>query len=673
MRRPAALGLFVAVVWILITLSHGGFWRPDGGSDLHGYYLARYMHVARSWRAFHVPLWDPWEFCGTTFFGSTQSGVLYPPVAAIFGAFEPWAALQVFWLFHAAVFAIAAMRYLGRLGIEVLPAAVGTFVALVAIGRGVGGLTQPNFFAGVAWVPVLLLLVDDATRPGDLRAVALVALAAAAQWASGYPDLALDTSVLLVVYVTLRGWKGWPARMTALGFGLGLGAALAGVLLVPLWETVGQSVRVVEGESYPAARAIFAVQSPADLWHGVVSRYGVPAALLGVVGAVVPSRRRWPWIGGFAFALFALNPPLSALYRLPPFSGLRLPIGWGYLGPVFAGGLIAAGLHWTLRHPTVGVRRIGGVLAAIAVANAVLLCATRPRTRPISRPSEEAVAHKAQVLQALRERFHAPRVLASDGFVTGMALRHKLPSPAGNDPLVPRLVDELLARVHFHLGQNPRWPLLARNRDLLALLGAGLVVVPEEWAPSFEASGFSMVSAELTGERVMYRAAVPRVRLVHQVVHVPDAAASLEQVTTHAADAPRSCVVADDESVPPLASPPAGALESVALAVDEPEELVIDVSAATPALLVVTDAYFPGWSATVDGRATPILRADHAFRAVAVPPGAHQMRFRYSPASMWTGLWISAGAAVVVVVLLGLPFARMGMHRGGVAVKTPVP
>lgn len=645
-------GVLVAVVWILITLTHGGFWRPDGGSDLHGYYLARYLHVARSLRAFHLPLWDPWEFCGTPFFGSTQSGVLYLPVVVVFALFEPWTAFQVHWFLHACLFAVAAVCYLRRAGIDLLPAAVGSFVALVAIGRGVGGLTQPNFFAGVAWAPLLLLLVDGVPRGGRWRGIALVALAAAGQWASGYPDLALDTSVLLVVYVALRGWAGLPARMTALAFGLGLGAALAGVLLVPLWEAVGQSVRVVEGQSYPLARAVFAVQSVADLWHGVVYRYGVAAAVLGILGAAVPSRRRWPWIGAFAWALFALNPPLSGLYTLPPFSGLRLTVGWGYLAPMFAGFLIAAGLQWLLRQPAVALRWMGGGLAAIAVVNAALLCSTRPRTRPISRPTEAAVAQKAAVLQSLREQFQVPRVLARDGFVTGMALRHRLPSPAGNDPLVPRLVDELLTHMQYHLGQNPRWPLIARNRDLLALLGAGLIAVPEEQARAFDAAGFSMVSAELPGERVMYRPPVPRVRLVHQALRVPDARASLEQVVNHAADASRSCVIAAADAVPPLAMPPPDAAEHVALTVDEPEELVVDVVAATAGILVVTDSYYPGWSATLDERPVPILRADHAFRGVVVPAGSHRVRFRFAPDSVRTGLWISGVAAVVLLAAL---------------------
>lgn len=56
------------------------------------------------------------------------------------------------------------------------------------------------------------------------------------------------------------------------------------------------------------------------------------------------------------------------------------------------------------------------------------------------------------------------------------------------------------------------------------------------------------------------------------------------------------------------------------------------VSATGPAVLTVSDQFFPGWRATVDGRETPIRPANLAMRAVAVPAGEHVVRFEYDPA-----------------------------------------
>ncbi|MCC7362672.1 MAG: YfhO family protein [Anaerolineales bacterium] len=73
-----------------------------------------------------------------------------------------------------------------------------------------------------------------------------------------------------------------------------------------------------------------------------------------------------------------------------------------------------------------------------------------------------------------------------------------------------------------------------------------------------------------------------------------------------------------------------------------PERVVVE--AEGPGYLVVTDAYYPGWEATVDGRPTPILRADVMFRAVALTAGTHTVVFSYAPRSVTVGLWVSGTA-----------------------------
>lgn len=78
------------------------------------------------------------------------------------------------------------------------------------------------------------------------------------------------------------------------------------------------------------------------------------------------------------------------------------------------------------------------------------------------------------------------------------------------------------------------------------------------------------------------------------------------------------------------------------ISVYQPERVIIDVEADRPGYLLLTDAYYPGWQARVDGAAAPILRANVMFRAVALPAGAHEIVFEYRPA--WLG-WLPLGAA----------------------------
>jgi uncharacterized membrane protein YfhO len=85
-------------------------------------------------------------------------------------------------------------------------------------------------------------------------------------------------------------------------------------------------------------------------------------------------------------------------------------------------------------------------------------------------------------------------------------------------------------------------------------------------------------------------------------------------------------------------------------------------------LVVLLDAFDPGWSATVDGAPVPILRADHVFRAVPVPAGRHEITFEYRPASVRKGAAFSAAA---LALLLGLLVIEAFFRARRCALPTP--
>ena len=66
---------------------------------------------------------------------------------------------------------------------------------------------------------------------------------------------------------------------------------------------------------------------------------------------------------------------------------------------------------------------------------------------------------------------------------------------------------------------------------------------------------------------------------------------------------------------------------------------------------MLSDAFYPGWRAYVDGVEQPILRGNLMFRVVQVPEGQHDVVFRFEPTSVLLGLRISL---VAVAVALGL-------------------
>jgi len=64
----------------------------------------------------------------------------------------------------------------------------------------------------------------------------------------------------------------------------------------------------------------------------------------------------------------------------------------------------------------------------------------------------------------------------------------------------------------------------------------------------------------------------------------------------------------------------------------------LEYEADSDAFLYVSDTYYPGWRAYVDGKETKIYRADLAFRAIEVPKGKHTVVFKYVPMSFYIGL-----------------------------------
>jgi hypothetical protein len=90
--------------------------------------------------------------------------------------------------------------------------------------------------------------------------------------------------------------------------------------------------------------------------------------------------------------------------------------------------------------------------------------------------------------------------------------------------------------------------------------------------------------------------------------------------------------------------PPEG---SARILVYEPEHVEIETEGVRPAVVVLTDAHYPGWEAQVDGRPAALLRADYLFRGVAVPPGRHTIELDYRPRSLRLGLALATGAVLV--------------------------
>ncbi|GAB2870666.1 DUF6541 family protein [Nocardioides pacificus] len=169
--------------------------------------------------------------------------------------------------------------------------------------------------------------------------------------------------------------------------------------------------------------------------------------------------------------------------------------------------------------------------------------------------------------------------------------------------------------------------------------------------------GLRLVHADAGGLVLERTSALPRIRWAAHSEVVPDAEERLERL---AIGLPDDTVLLEDPALPVAE----GASAEVTVLVDEAEQIRARVKASGDGYLVVADSILrDGWTATVDGEPVAMVAGNHAFAAIPVPHGEHDVRIRHRPPGLRTGALVSAGALGAAVGLLLLPVLRRPLRR----------
>lgn len=159
----------------------------------------------------------------------------------------------------------------------------------------------------------------------------------------------------------------------------------------------------------------------------------------------------------------------------------------------------------------------------------------------------------------------------------------------------------------------------------------------------------------------------PRAFVVHDVIRAADekrAVAALEtrserlpsgafHVTTFN---PTEQAVVEVGAAAGPAFPPCTSTRPASLRSADADEVVVRVPPGCPGLLVLTELFYPGWKAEVNGRPARIYATDIAFRGVVVPVDGATVRFRYEPRSFKLGAGMAAAGMLGSVAFLLLPY-----------------
>jgi uncharacterized membrane protein YfhO len=83
----------------------------------------------------------------------------------------------------------------------------------------------------------------------------------------------------------------------------------------------------------------------------------------------------------------------------------------------------------------------------------------------------------------------------------------------------------------------------------------------------------------------------------------------------------------------------------------EPDRIVVEVTAQSTGLLVLSEMHYPGWRATLNGESTEIYRVNGGLRGIVVPRGESSITLEYAPFSVY------AGGAITLLTFLSVLLA----------------
>jgi hypothetical protein len=677
--------------------------------DLEGFHYSLADYAFQALRHGRFPQWDPTIYCGLSFVGNIQAALFYPPTWLMF-AFNlgqeklSYQSLQNLALAH--VWLAFILCYLWLHHQRRLHPLASVFGAGVFAFSGYMLMELQHFGlnAGFAWMPFGFAGIDAADEQHSVRPLWKVVVASVLCFLAGYPFTWVVFSICMIAYACGRKSACWSGPLTACAIAVSL---LVGAMqFLPFWEANQ-----------------FAVPQPGYVWYSGITdpkffiSYLIPnyfdfglhvpvgtnptgeylylgaAAFVGL--ALLSRRKRFADTGPplavlFGSALFLINPfglagraiehskllaqgfnayyfaaGLTASLALLTALGLdyglrrdrrsapswlavsaivlslmwsiRLLTAWSVGGNAFAAGwhsgidaltatIFFGGLVFFFPRSSGYVRTFTAVAALFLMAAEYKAFGTSKRFNASREACLDYVARpfpylNGSLYQTLRR--HSQYRVALGRNIVSEALRHNgLATPQGFDPLLPAQYKALIDQV-AHFQTNRLFDIIPENEEGLRLLGVRYFVISEGdsfYARICSSQNFRRLQPDDSYYKVFeFLNALPAFELEDQ----------------------------NEEGMVELKS-------------WQPERRLFFVRSKSGGKFRLTEQFFPGWVAVVDGRETPIERCHGCFQCVPVPPGEHSVKFRYHSRWLGTGGAISLISVFLVTIVVGCPMRLRG-------------
>lgn len=713
-RTLAAACLLAAMViaffWkLVLTRQYDWVWGPDLAEQV----LPWLDFQAREFQSGRFPFWDPSFWCGQPMLGQAQPGTAFPLNWLLFAlpldATGHLARASLQWYFVAihilaALFAFALVRDLKRSRMAAI--AAGLFFSL---GGYIGHTDWPQMLNGALWAPLIFLFVLRIAN-GDPRPYSSAIWAGVFQgvaWLSGHHEAPMYTSLAALAVIAWESirQRSRPIAFSALIFGafaLGTGAMQIlpgyeyGRLAMRFGAPGGFQWNQYVPYSVHAKYSLTALGLPGiifpTLQSDLVAFAGIIAFSIGLAGAVFYWRRVAVRssvavaLCGLLYSLGGQNVLQGLMYAtIPQLNRARHPLSAILIFDLGLAVLFAFGFD-ALRSVSLRARLSRILLAFGLLGTAVMTTLTVMGLVP-GDPIVAMTPYFALLLAALFW-------MQSKG----------LPPSIASAALLLLLFVELGGPAQYLIvenGETNRVQFLERmrsNQDIAAFLrhqpGPFRILtdskdLPDNWAGlqglettigylggisnnilrldrddaqirrllglrfriqrDAPAGAASPVFVGASGLRVFEDdAAFPRAWIVYRTAQIVTEKAPLLGID---ATLLRSTAYVENSHLQATAcdSEPSLTYESA---------WRIRTQTACPGILIVSRTWFPGWQASIDGKASRVEQVDGALQGVSVPAGSHLVVFTFRPQSFLVG-----AAITLLSILLALALARRFRHQ----------
>ncbi|MBX7244706.1 MAG: YfhO family protein [Candidatus Sumerlaeaceae bacterium] len=720
-------------------------------NDIQNAYRHFITFACRELFSGHLPVWNPYIFCGTPFLANTDSTLYYPPNLLLWFALPQPLSLNLSMMFHLALFA-TGMVFLSRSrGLSTLASAFAGSVA------GLSAVIIPRIFAGhftmvcsLAWVPLVLARQGLLLKQPSFHNAAMLGLCAGAMVLGGHYQIAYYAALFcfLTLAVALAPSLLGNRRIAVIHLGyqllaMVLAAGLAAIELVPVADAMQFSARTAQKgaewfsefsllpQSYLAALApwfhisangekapwywweqtVYFGMLPLSLALGRISglvrkrQFNFPAValilavIMASIGLVPHSDLLLRWIPGWAifrghgriilfgliYAIILAAEQFDAIHREGPrrawestivavllcslvwFIGTSIPGGkpdptrnlpafpypesantaWIIARIVATGTLAALALASLWKRPA-------SVYMLTAVAVADLLCYAWPAIQRTT-PADNSYASKS-FWEFAREFREEGRILSTTDYLSSEPISHEVSVVGGNDISLTRFINTTFAAMsgismdepHFDYSPSREHPLLdAANLRFVMLKNDS----PAITTGVLEVAAWSDVSS-------IFRrlTALPRTYVVSHAQFIGESEMAVyDSLTTPTVDFHLTALICHT----PWAGKSDGRKSKPVIArvkYDSTTTARILVPKGAAGWLVLADAYYPRWTATINGERAQVYRANGGFRAVRVK-GGEEVVFQYQL------YWHLIGIAVTLATILVFMAHALGLTK----------